>query len=258
MKISAAIITLNEEGNLPRALASLSGVVDEIVVVDSGSTDRTCEIAERAGARVVRHGWQGYARQKNFAVEQAAHDWVLSLDADEALSPELRQEIVSLRSAGDEPAAPGSAAADLAGYTMPRLAHYRGKWIRHSGWYPDRKVRLYDRRRARWVGEYVHESVRVDGKVADLRGDLLHYTCDSIEQHRRSVDRYTTLAAQEAHARGTRGALAAMIALPPWKFIETYLLRAGCLDGVAGLTIARMAAYYVYLKYAKLRRLQRE
>jgi hypothetical protein len=139
---------------------------------------------------------------------------------------------------------------------MPRLARYCGQWIHHSGWYPDRKVRLYDRRRARWVGEYVHESVQVDGAVSELRGDLLHYTCDTIEQHRATVDRYTTLAARQDHAQGKRGALLAQLLLPPWKFLETYLFRAGFLDGAAGLTIARMAAHYVFLRYAKLRRLQ--
>ncbi|MSO18872.1 MAG: glycosyltransferase family 2 protein [Acidobacteria bacterium] len=248
MKISAVIITLNEERNLRRALSSVSGVADEVVVVDSGSTDLTHEIAVRGRARFIKHVWEGYARQKNFAAAQAAHDWVLSLDADEALSPALIEEIRTLKQFAND---------EAAGYSMPRLPHYCGRWIRHSGWYPDRKVRLYDRRRACWVGEYVHESVVVDGEAGALRGDLLHYTCDTIEQHRGTVDRYTTLAAQEAHARGTRGALTRMILLPPWKFLETYLLRAGFLDGAAGLTIARMAAYYVYLKYAKLRRLQR-
>ena len=254
MKISAAIITLNEERNLPRALNSLAGVVDEVVVVDSGSTDRTRELAERSSVRFITHAWEGYARQKTFAAAEVANDWVLCLDADEALSPELAEEIKRLRQAEHFAVAK---VADVAGYTMPRLARYCGQWIRHSGWYPDRKVRLYDRRRARWVGEYVHESVRADGPVAALRGDLLHYTCDTIEQHFATVDRYTTLAAQQAHAQGTQGALASMIVLPPWKFVETYCLRAGFLDGAAGLTIARMAAHYVYLKYAKLRHLQR-
>ncbi len=247
MKLSVVIITLNEELNLARALLSVSGVADEVVVVDSGSTDSTREIAESGGARFIAHAWEGYARQKNFAAAQAAHDWVLSLDADEALSPELIEEIRTVKQSANE---------DAAGYSMPRLPYYCGRWIRHSGWYPDRKVRLYDRRRARWVGEYVHESVRVNGAIAELRGDLLHYTCDTIEQHRCTVDRYTSLAAQEAHARDARWALPSMIVLPPWKFFETYIVRAGFLDGAAGLTIARMAACYVYLKYAKLRRLQ--
>jgi glycosyltransferase involved in cell wall biosynthesis len=247
MKITAAIITLNEEHNLPRALESLQDVADEVVVVDSGSTDRTRELAIAAGARFITHDWLGYARQKNFAAAQAAHDWVLSLDADEALSPELRSEIATLRS---------GPMGEFAGYSIPRLAHYCGRWIRHSGWYPDRKVRLYDRRRAGWRGDYVHESVRVDGPIAALQGNLLHYTCDTLEQHRHSVDRYTTLAAQEAQARGTGGALLSMIVLPPYKFLETYIARGGFLDGAAGLTIARMAAYYVYLKYAKLRRMK--
>jgi glycosyltransferase involved in cell wall biosynthesis len=249
MKISAAIITLNEEHNLPRALASLAGVADEVIVVDSGSTDRTPTVAEEAGARLISHEWEGYSRQKNFAAAIAANNWVLSLDADEALSPKLNEEIRQLGQMQRE---------DAAGYSMPRLARYCGQWIRHSGWYPDRKVRLYDRRRARWVGEYVHESVQVDGAVALLQGDLLHYTCDTMTQHRQTVDRYTSLAAAEARARGQRGSLPRMALLPPWKFLETYVLRAGFLDGAAGLTIARMAAYYVYLKQAKLRQLATE
>ncbi|HEY7679529.1 MAG TPA: glycosyltransferase family 2 protein [Terriglobia bacterium] len=244
MEISAVIVTLNEERNLGRALESLQPVADEVLVVDSGSTDRTRQIAESRGARFLEHPWEGYSRQKNYAASQARHDWVLSLDADEALGPELATEIQQIRQAG-----PG----DAAGFRMPRLARYQGHWILHSGWYPDRKLRLYDRRRGCWVGDYVHERIEVDGPVRELRGNLLHYTCDSMEEHLRSVDRYTTLAAEDSFARQEGWILLRMLALPPWKFIETYLLRQGFRDGAAGLRIAAMAGYYVWRKYAKLR-----
>lgn len=242
MKISATIITLNEEAALPRALASLT-CVDEVLVVDSGSTDRTVEIARAAGARVVENPWPGYAQQKNFAAAHAAHDWILSLDADEALSAPLAVEIRQLRTT--EPA--------VAGYRFPRMAQYLGQWIHHSGWYPDAKVRLYDRRRARWTGDYVHESVQTDGPVADLSGDLLHYTCNSLDEHRRTTERYTTLAAAELKARGYRAGLAQLLLDPPFTFVKSYLLQLGFLDGAAGWWIAMMAARYVFLKYSKTR-----
>lgn len=258
MQISAVLITRNEERRLPQALESLAGVADEILVVDSGSTDRTREIAEQKGARVITRPWEGYSRQKNFAAAQARFDWILSLDADEVLTPELAAELRQIKE--QEPPGPESG-RDAAGYRMPRLAFYRGRWIRHCGWYPDHKLRLYERRRARWVGDYVHERVQADGPVRTLRGDLHHFTCDSLDEHRRATDRYTTLAAQEAYARRNRWvlprALTMTIAGPPWKFIETYFLRQGFRDGRAGLVIAWMAACYVQQKYAKLWRLAR-
>ncbi|MBI2819746.1 MAG: glycosyltransferase family 2 protein [Acidobacteria bacterium] len=248
MKISAIIITLNEERNLPRALKSLEPVTDEIVVVDSGSTDGTREIAERAGARFIAHPWEGYAAQKNFAAAQAQHDWMLSIDADEALSPELAAEMERLKQAG-----PG----DAAGFAMPRLARFRGRWIRHSGWYPDPKLRLYDRRRGRWVGPFVHEHVEADGAVRHLAGDLHHYPADSRAEQLRSVDRYTTLAARQALEDGERLILLKLATYPGWKFVESYLFRRGFLDGAAGFLIARMAGHYVCQKYEKLWRMSR-
>ena len=242
MKISGAVITLDEERNLRRAIASMA-CCDEIVVVDSGSCDRTVEIAREMGARVVTRAWTGYADQKNFAAEQASHDWILSLDADEEVSPKLADSIREIR--GGEP--------EVAGYAFPRRARYLGKWIQRSGWYPDRKVRLYDRRRARWKGDYVHESVAVDGPVGRLDGDLLHYTCDSFAQHVATVNRYTTLAAREMRARGRRPGLVRLLAAPPWTTFRTYVLRLGFLDGFAGLLIAVMAGFYVFCKYAKAR-----
>ncbi|MBI3698245.1 MAG: glycosyltransferase family 2 protein [Acidobacteria bacterium] len=242
MKISATLVTLNEESNLARALESLR-CCDEIVVVDSGSHDRTLGIASRLGARVIETDWRGYAAQKNFAAEQAAHDWILSIDADEALSEALEAEIWEIKRNGPQ--------ADA--YTIPRLAQYMGRWILHSGWHPDRKVRLYDRRKARWIGEYVHESVKVDGRVADLQSNLLHYTCDSLSQHLKTTDRYTTLAAQELVAQGRRIPLWRLLLSPPWTFFKTYVLQRGFQDGIEGLIIAYMAATYVFVKYAKAR-----
>ncbi|MEX2261572.1 MAG: glycosyltransferase family 2 protein [Bryobacteraceae bacterium] len=242
MKISATIITLNEERNIARAIESLR-CCDEIVVVDSGSIDRTAELAGKLGARVVECGWLGYAAQKNYATEQAQNDWILSLDADEALSESLEGEIWRLKKNGPQHDA----------YTMPRLAQYLGKWILHSGWYPDRKVRLYDRRKGEWEGDFVHESVRVSGRVGHLEGNLLHFTCDSLSEHLKSMDRYTTLAAEELVSRGGKIRLSNLICSPAWTFARTYFLQRGFLDGVEGLAIAHMAALYTFLKYAKAR-----
>ena len=240
MKISATIIALNEERNLPRALDSLD-CVDEVVVVDSGSADRTREVARRHGARVTENPWPGYAAQKNLAAARAAHDWILSIDADEALSEQLSAEIMRLKQQGPR----------AAGYRMPRRAQYLGRWILHSGWYPDHKLRLYDRRRGRWVGDYVHERVQVDGPVETLSADLLHYTCESLSQHLRTLDRYTTLAAQELRGQGRRAGPARLLLAPPWTFLKTYLLQQGFRDGYPGLLISSMAAWYVFLKWAK-------
>src|ERR1700674_5021600 len=186
MKITATIITLNEERNIARAIESLR-CCDEILVVDSGSIDPTLELAEKLGVRWIESPWHGYATQKNYAAEQACPDWILSLDADEALSESLEGEIWTLKKKGPVYDA----------YTMPRLAQYLGRWILHSGWYPDRKVRLFDRRRAKWVGDFVHESVAVEGSLGHLKSNILHFTCSSLSEHLKTMDRYTTLAAEQ-------------------------------------------------------------
>ncbi len=242
MKITATIITLNEERNIARAIESLR-CCDEILILDSGSTDRTVELAGNLGARVIEAGWRGYAGQKNWAAEQASHDWILSLDADEALSETLEAEIWNVKKSGPR----------FDAYTMPRLARYLGRWIYHSGWYPDRKVRLYDRRKSQWVGDFVHESVKPHGSVGHLEHDLLHFTCESIAEHVKTLDRYTTLAAQELAARKVRVPLTSLIIDPPWNFIKTYFFQRGFQDGLEGLIIAYMAAFYTFLKYAKAR-----
>jgi len=242
MKISATIIACNEARNLPRVMETLR-CVDEIVVVENGSTDRTVEVARRWGARVISIEWRGYAAQKNFAAEQASHDWILSIDADEALGEMLEADIWVLRKEG--PA--------FNAYDMPRLAQYLGRWIRHSGWYPDRKVRLYDRRKARFTGDFVHESVRVDGDIGHLESNLLHYTCNSLSDHLKTMDRYTSLAAEEMAARGHRAGIGKLLLDPPWTFFRTYVVQQGFRDGYQGLTIAYMAAMYNFIKYAKAR-----
>lgn len=242
MQITATIVTYNEEHNLPRVLDSLR-CCDEIVIVDSHSTDGTAALARDRGVRVIEREWPGYAAQKNFAASQSSHDWILALDADEELSAGLQQELAALQRQG----------ARHDAYAFPRLAQYRGKWIRHSGWYPDRKIRLYDRNKASWIGDYVHESVQTQGTVGELNGDLLHYTCPTLARHIDTVNRYTSLAAREALAGGRRPGLAKLIAGPPWTFLRTYLLQAGFLDGREGFLIASMAAFYAFAKHAKTR-----
>jgi glycosyltransferase involved in cell wall biosynthesis len=242
MKITAAIITFNEERNVARAIESLR-CCDEILVLDSGSNDRTAEIATKLGARVEEASWHGYAAQKNIATELASHDWILALDADESVSEALEAEIWQIKKAG--PA--------FDGYTVPRLAQYLGRWILHSGWYPDRKIRLFDRRKAKWVGEFVHESVVVNGRVGHLQSNLLHFTCNSLSEHLKTMDGYTTLAAQEIVARGKTPGMVELLFDPPWTFLRTYLLKLGFLDGAEGLAIAYMAAFYNFVKYSKAR-----
>jgi Glycosyltransferases involved in cell wall biogenesis len=242
MKITAIVITLNEEANIARALESVAWA-DEIIVVDSESRDRTVDIARRFTERVIVRQWPGYSAQKNFAAEQASHDWIFSLDADEQVSEALRREIESLKQVA-EPA--------VAGYEMPRLTFYLGRWIRHSGWYPDWKLRLYDRRRSRWVGDYVHEGLEVDGAIARLTGDLLHFTVKDASEHHLRIDRYTRLAAEQAHAQGKRISIAPIIFSPLLTFIRSYIFKLGFLDGLQGYAIARFAAHYAFLKNLKL------
>ncbi len=246
-RISACIITLNEQRNLPRLLKSLEGVADEVVVVDSGSSDETVPIARQLGACVYERDWSNYGDQKNFAAESAGNAWVLSLDADEELSPELRESILAWKST--EP--------KFAVYEVARRARYLGAWIRHSGWYPDYQRRLYRRDAARFEG-VVHEALRFAGEPGRLQGDLLHYTVDSFAEHERKVESYTDLAAQQMYAAGVRSWRPAMWFAAPWSWFQNFVLRGGFLDGYRGALIARMAARSVRLKYKKLGRILAE
>lgn len=239
-RLTATLITRNEEENLPRALASL-GLADEIVVVDSGSTDHTVALARQHGARVVEHPWTNFAEQKNFAAAQAAYDWILNLDADEALSPELQAELRAWKEQSQQAVA----------YAMPRKTYYLGRWILHSGWYPDYKVRLYRRDRAHFVGS-LHESVMADGPLGKFRGELLHYTCNSLTDHVAKVNFFTSLAARELHAQKHRHWLLPLLVQPAFTFLRTYLFQQAFRDGYQGFLIATMAGVYVFLKYAKL------
>ncbi|MBI2957046.1 MAG: glycosyltransferase family 2 protein [Acidobacteria bacterium] len=240
-RISVTVITLNEERTLPRALASVAGLADEIVLVDSGSTDRTRELAREHGARVLERPWTNYSEQKNFAAARASNDWIFNLDADEELSLELRAELERWK----------THELQAAGYEMPRGARYLGAWIRHSGWYPDFKLRLYRRDRARFVG-WLHESVEVEGRVERLRGELYHHTFTSLAEHVAQINTYTTLAARELYAAGHRHWLLPLLFSPPWMLFRTFLLQQGFRDGYRGWLIANVTALSSFLKYAKL------
>jgi len=241
VRLTATLITRNEERNLPRALASLAGLADEILVVDSGSTDDTCAVARRFDARVLTRPWTDYSDQKNFAAAQAAHEWIFSLDADEELSPPLQESLRRWKQS--QPTA--------VAYAVRRRARYLGAWIRHSGWYPDPKLRLYRRDRARFVG-VLHESLRAEGPAEQLDGDLYHHTVNTLSEHTSRINRYTTIAAQQLFSAGRRRWLPPLLLAPPWTFLRTFLFQQGFRDGYRGWLIAQMAAWYVFLKYLKL------
>ena len=252
MKISACLIVCNEERNLARCLASIGPVVDEIVVVDSGSRDGTVALAEKFGARVIPQPWLGYVGQKNFALDRAMHPWVLSIDADEELSPALAASISQLRTerAGDAPGAPN-------GYQVSRLVFYRDRWIRHGDWYPDRLVRLFRRAEARFTGGRVHEKLEIAGAHPVLEGDLHHYTYADADDRAARCATYASLWAQTAlenHRRTWPGIGPCHAAL---RFVRGYLFKRGFLDGPAGLDVAWGNAREVWLKYHLLRELQK-
>jgi glycosyltransferase involved in cell wall biosynthesis len=241
-KVTAALITLNEAANVAAALESVAWA-DERVVIDSGSTDDTVAIARQAGARGEVRPWPGYSAQKNHAASIAAHDWILSLDADERVTPALADEIKTLL-ASEPP---------RRGYRIPRISHYLGRWIRGTDWYPDYQLRLYDRRAGRWNGRPVHESVALDGDAGALVNDLQHHPYRDISDHLATIDRYTTLAADQMRADGRVPSLAGLALHPPFAFLRNYVLRRGFLNGGAGLTVSILNSYYVFLKLAKAR-----
>ena len=245
-KLTVTVITRNESANILPALESVSWA-DEVVVIDANSTDDTVVLARQRTGRVFVRDWPGYSAQKNFAAEQASHDWILSLDADERVTPALAGEIQSLL--GDEPPARG--------YRIPRVSYYLGRWIRSTDWYPDFQLRLYDRRVSTWAGA-VHEGVEVKGAVGRLRSHLEHRPYRDISHHLLTIDRYTTLAAQQMRERGKTVGVAGVAFRPVGAFLRNYLVRGGWRDGSVGFVVSVLNSYYVFLKFAKLWELGRK
>ncbi|MCU0457132.1 MAG: glycosyltransferase family 2 protein [Bacteroidales bacterium] len=244
--ISAVIISFNEEKYIGRCLASLEGIADEIVVVDSYSTDRTGEICRNFNVKFVTHEFEGYVEQKNYALSLASNRWVLSLDADESLSGELRESILR------EKESPG-----FDGYMFNRLNNYCGRWIRHSRWYPDRHLRLFDALKGRWIGPNPHDTFRLEPgcKSKRLKGDILHIIHDSVEEHVDKVNRFSTISAEEYFRNGKKaGPFTAHLHMA-WSFFRSYILYAGFLDGHYGYTACIISAMGSFLKYSKLRKL---
>ena len=245
IKLSVVIITYNEERNIARCLDSVKEIADEIVIIDSYSTDNTTAIARGYNATVAEHPFAGYAQQKNLASTLTANNWILSLDADEALTPELLQSIKAVKQSPTHNV-----------YQMPRLTNYCGQWIRHCGWYPDRQTRLYDKTKGKWEEKKVHEfwqaTNRTDTKGL-LKGDLMHYSFISLSQHLKKIERYTELAAEAAVADGKNASLLKIITSPGWHFFTEYFIKLGFLDGFNGFLICKLSAYTAFIKYSKIR-----
>jgi glycosyltransferase involved in cell wall biosynthesis len=248
VQISAVIITYNEEKNILSALKSVSWA-DEVIVVDSYSTDRTTHIAIENGAKVIVRDWPGFSKQKQFGVDAAANDWILSIDADERVTPELKKEIEAIKTSGPS--------AD--GYRIPRLSIYMSREIRHSGWYPDRQLRLFDRRKGRWNGRTVHESIEMlsGTKTADLSSDILHFSVENAAHHHRMIgERYAPLGARQMFENGVTASRLRVVTAGPIAFLRSYFFKLGFLDGFPGFCIARFAAYHAYLKHLLLFEMQ--
>jgi glycosyltransferase involved in cell wall biosynthesis len=244
--ISAVIIALNEERNIQRCLQSV-GFCDEIIVVDSESSDKTREIARAHSARVVCQPWLGYVDQKNFATSLASHDWVLNIDADEEVSSELAEEIIRVHKDNLYSA-----------YLIPRKTIHSGRWIKHGGWYPNRFVRLYRSKAGKWVGTELHERWETAGQIGSLSGHLVHYSFSSISDQVQRNDLYSSLGAKQLSQKGIRFSPLRLVVKPLSKFAETYFIKKGFLDGYPGFIISISAAYSVFLKWAKLWELEKQ
>lgn len=246
LRVSACVIACDEADRIERCLAAVA-FCDEVLVLDSGSRDDTVERARRMGARVVETDWPGWVRQKQRAVDAAAHDWVLCIDADEVVDAELRSALVAVRDRGEPPA--GRARA----FAVRRRVRFLDRWIRHGGWYPEWRVRLFDRRAARWAGQDPHDRVEVEGPVERVaQGHLEHHTFRNLADFVQKTNRFSTAAAEAKFAAGRRAGACDLWLRPAWRFLAMYVLRRGFLDGRAGLVVARTAAYGTFLKYAKL------
>ncbi len=252
VKISVCIIAFNEENKIAQAIESVAWA-DEILIVDSESTDRTRPIAESLGAKVLTKKWAGFSKQKQYAADSAAHDWIFSLDADERVSGELKAEILRLKKSSEN---------DLAdGYRIPRLSFYMNRPIRHGGWYPDWQLRFFNRRQGKWKDVLIHESFQINegAKIEKLNGDILHYTVENASHHHRMIGtRYAPLAAIQMFERGKKTSALKVATVGTTTFLQNYILRGGFLDGFAGFCIARFAAHHAFLKYLLLWELQNQ
>jgi glycosyltransferase involved in cell wall biosynthesis len=248
-KLSVVIITFNEAKNIARCLQAASRVADEMIVYDSFSTDDTCKIAEQLGAKVFQGKWQGYSASKNLANEKASHDWILSLDADEVLSNDLQQAILKLKLEGLKTA------------SFKRLTNYCGTWIKHGGWYPDIKLRLFNRQQMQWQG-LIHEELKaIDGQIITpilLQGDCLHYSYYNVEEHYKQTDKFSTLSAQSLFNKGVKTNIIQQYAASVFKFIQMYFFKLGILDGYYGFVVCKISAQATYQKYAKLKALNQQ
>jgi glycosyltransferase involved in cell wall biosynthesis len=238
-QLSVVIITFNEERNIARCIDSVKDIVDDIVVVDSFSKDKT----ESKGARVVMHEFPGHIEQKNWAITQAKFPFILSLDADEALSEELKKSILQVKN--DK---------QFDGYTMNRLTNYCGKWVRHCGWYPDKKLRLWDSTKGKWGGINPHDKYDLEpgSNIAHLKGDILHYSYYTLEDHYNQVNKFTDISSDALYKMGKKASIIKIYFSPVFKFIRDYFLTLGFLDGRIGFVISRISAYAAFLKYKKL------
>lgn len=246
MKITACIITFNEERNIERCIAALQGVVDEILIVDSHSKDRTVALATAMGAKVVAHDFEGYGPQKHFAEQTAQHDWIFSLDADEVISPVLALSLKSIRETTPQYDA----------YEVNILANYCGHWIKHCGWYPQPKLRFWNRKKASMLNDKVHEGIRLhqaDAPTGKLKGDLFHYSFNTISDHIKKIEHYSETGARFDVARGKHCGIMKLIFAPSWQFFSDYIFRLGILDGYYGYIVCRNSAIASYVKYAKIR-----
>jgi glycosyltransferase involved in cell wall biosynthesis len=249
IQISVVIITFNEERNIARCLSSVKDIADDIVVVDSFSKDATAHICESLGARFVQHKFDGHIEQKNWAITQAKYSYVLSLDADECLDEQLKKSIQEVKENWNFDA-----------YEMNRLTNYCGKFIRHCGWYPDKKLRLWDSRKGKWGGTNPHDKYELvdrSAKVGFLKGDLLHYSFYTIEEHYKQVNYFTDIMSKALFNSGKRASLLSLFLNPTVKFLHAYFLRLGFLDGYYGFIVCKISAYATYLKYSKLRALDK-
>lgn len=244
-KVTVTIITLNEERNIRGCLESVKWA-DEVVVSDSGSTDDTVKACESFGARVYADDWHGFGRQKNLCAERANNPWVLNIDADERVTPELAEEIMDVLVNPRKP-----------GYFIPRKNYFSGQWVRHCGWWPDYNLRLYKRSEARFGERLVHESVEMEGQAGYLANPLEHYTYRDISDYLKRMERYSTLAAEQMKGSGRAATLADLVLRPPFTFLKMYFLRRGFLDGGTGLVLSTLYSFYTFTKYAKLREMER-